>query len=719
VGGARPIVSAADAGGRARSRATPERRARPASSTRHSRRGRTLRGHSLALVAGLAVLYALLFLAVSKARFDRFAFRDQDLALNAQALWVLLHGSMHVSIYGVSFLGNHLQWATFVLAPLYALWSSPMLLLAAQTLALAAGPFPLYRIAERRLGPGLGVAVVAAYLLCPALGYVNLSEFHMPSLVVPLLLCAHDAYETDRRGRLIALLAAVALVQENFPLFGVAYGVLLAWKRRDAKRGLLLAAGCLAYFYVGIEVVMPAIWREVAEATGVHAGPAVPGTFPGLGRSLPTLIGNFARNPAAPLLDAYEPRKALWLAQLLLPLALLPLAGIEWLLPAAPYFLQHFLSARENETALRSHYAAEMIPFVFIATVVGLARVRAFLPRALAAPLLGGALLAATLVGNVLLGCQLHLARDLAHAHEAPPDPLRRRLLAMVPADASVVASFDVLPHLVNRHRLYTLDHVARGALTRARYPFRLPPDTQYALVDWTDDVTFRKYSRAGRDLNLARAFADGSWRVVHAEGTVTLLERARAAAGGEPAVGAGEEPGRGGDEAAAMPARPFAGETQLFAVARAAQGAGPSAPVAREPLVLADGALELVGSHVVSAPARSGDPLRVRLAWRARATPPSQYLVRIELLDTQWRAHASTDHPICYNIFPPTRWAIGDVVEEDVWLPAPSPIPAGDYAIAMRIGAYLEPRPVPLDRLSDGAILTKDRAIVAAWRRG
>jgi hypothetical protein len=129
----------------------------------------------VAIAWTLAALYALLFLVVSKERYDTFAFRDQDLAQHAQALWALLHGSTHISIFGVSFLGNHLHWATFALAPLYAMFPTPFLLLAVQTLALAAGAIPLFWIAERRLGGRLAVAVVAAYLLYPALGYVNLA----------------------------------------------------------------------------------------------------------------------------------------------------------------------------------------------------------------------------------------------------------------------------------------------------------------------------------------------------------------------------------------------------------------------------------------------------------------------------------------------------------------------------------------------------------------
>ncbi len=673
-------------------------------------------GGPLALVAALAGLYALVFLVASKARFDRFAFRDEDLALNAQALWMLLRGSTHNSILGISFLGNHLHWATFLLAPFYAIFPSPLFLLSVQTLALAAGAFPLYRIAERRLGSDLGVVVVGAYLIYPALGYVNFSEFHMPSLIVPLLFWAHDAYETDRRNLLVALLVAVALVQENFPLFGAAYGALLAVHRRDLARGLPLTIGCLVYFYLGLQIFPPLFLSKASVA--LPTSPALPNFYPELGRSVPDLLINFARDPVGAFANVYEPRKGLWLAQLFLPLALLPLIGVNWLLPAAPFFAQHFLSSRANETSIRSHYAAEMIPFLFIAAVVGLARVRRIVPGRLGAILLGGALIAAVVAGNIALGCQFFLVRDILHMGEKPPDPLRKRLLAMIPPDAATVASFDVLPHLVNRFHIYPLHDVGRGHLLKRKFAFRLPSDTRYALTDWTDDLTFRTYDSGRLDQNLARAFADGSWSVLHAEGSITLLTRngsAPAAKGAGREAGGGAAAGgaaRGGkDDAFVMPPRPFVGEPQLFEIL-------PSPPPGfREPKLLVDGALELLSASVVPAMTDEGEGIRVGLLWRLRAPVPGQYLVKVEIIDTKGTALASADHPLCYNLFPPTRWDPSQIVRDDVWLPVSAPIPPGDYAVAVGVEGYRAARRVGIERLSADVVITTNRAIVSVWK--
>ncbi len=671
---------------------------------------RGLPSGNLLLVWVAAGIYAIVFLLVSKERYDTFAFRDQDLSQHAQALWALLHGSTQISIFGVSFLGNHLHWATFALAPLYAMFPSPVLLLAVQTFALAAGAIPLFHIAERRVGGRLGLAVVAAYLLYPALGYVNLAEFHMPALAVPLLFAAHLAYERDRRRTLAVLLVAIALVQENFALFGVAYGALLAWRRRDWRLGVPLAIGSAAYFIVALEVVLPIFWKHLPPPPPAVPGAPPAGLFGSLGGSVPEMVANFARDPIGSLARAYTPGKLKWLAHLVLPLALLPLAGFEWLAPAVPFFLQHYCSVRANETLVKSHYNAELVPFLLIAAVAGLARARRFLPGRDGAIAIGGALVAAAVTTNLWLGCQIYLARDLIELRVPRAATTRSQLIAMIPKDASVVASFDVLPHLVNRSRLYTLDHIARGTYTLSTRPYRLPDDARYALVHWMDDITFREYGNGRLDENLARAFADGSWRVLYAAGSITLLNRA-----GPSDRGAANDLGAAGDRgdaAAPMPRRPFAGEPQLFQIASTPP------PGFSGPKFVVDGALELLDASVVAEPTLATDRIRIALAWRLRAPAPGQYVARVELIDTKGTALAAAVHPICYNIYPPTRWTPGEIVREDVWLPIAAPLPAGDYGVAVRADAYLVERSVEFERLSESVIVANNRAIVSAWRK-
>ena len=74
----------------------------------------------------------------------------------------------------------------------------------------------------------------------------------------------------------------------------------------------------------------------------------------------------------SPSLDGRDLR---YLAALLLPLGLLPLAAPLALLPALPELGLNLLSSTITQTSVKTHYAATAIPALLAATVYGVARV--------------------------------------------------------------------------------------------------------------------------------------------------------------------------------------------------------------------------------------------------------------------------------------------------------------------------------------------------------
>src|SRR5207253_281314 len=85
--------------------------------------------------------------------------------------------------HGMNWLGDHSSLILIPLAPLYALLRDARMLLILQSCALAAGAWPVYRLARRELAREWAAACCAAlYLLFPALQYSNLFEFHPETL---------------------------------------------------------------------------------------------------------------------------------------------------------------------------------------------------------------------------------------------------------------------------------------------------------------------------------------------------------------------------------------------------------------------------------------------------------------------------------------------------------------------------------------------------------
>src|SRR3954463_6404049 len=99
------------------------------------------------------MLFAALVFVVSWWHWWTFRYGTFDLAFYVQALWLALRGKWWVSLLNVPLMGNHSGPIVFLLTPLFALWSHPMLFVVVQTVALASMAFTGFRIATR-LGAG-------------------------------------------------------------------------------------------------------------------------------------------------------------------------------------------------------------------------------------------------------------------------------------------------------------------------------------------------------------------------------------------------------------------------------------------------------------------------------------------------------------------------------------------------------------------------------------
>ncbi|MBK9054208.1 MAG: DUF2079 domain-containing protein [Chloroflexi bacterium] len=148
-----------------------------------------------------------------------------------------------------SFLGDHVAPVLLLVAPLYWLWSDARMLLIVQAIALCLGAIPVYWIAQRTLttayrqppaangqqpiAPFLPLIFGLAYLLYPAIGFMNRFDFHTIVLATPILLFAWDAMDRGR-DRLATVLILLALAcNEEIGLSVFALGLYVALVRRQ------------------------------------------------------------------------------------------------------------------------------------------------------------------------------------------------------------------------------------------------------------------------------------------------------------------------------------------------------------------------------------------------------------------------------------------------------------------------------------------------------
>ncbi len=482
------------------------------------------------VVLAAAVLWAATFSYLAIARHDAFESNAFDLGYVTQTLWNTVHGEPFVftTVDGVPFspegtldvshlrrphslLAFHVEPILLLVAPIFAVWPDPRLLLVLQAIALAAGGVGAAALAGRRLGTSAAFAFGLAYLLSPSIAAPALSDFHGVSLAPALIflaLCFFDA-ERPRLGFGAAILAAAT--REDTAILIASLGAYLFVRHLIAER----RPGALERAVDSVGRQLPQLNRQVpgpaptsdpldragrpglwlllvAGAWALLAfGAIIPffnGTIsmlvrhePGIGSVFWHRYAWLGPTPVAALIGAVvdpgrwidwllRPDVLAYLATLLLSAGVAALAAPGTLAIALPIVLENTFSSFDWMRSGGAHYSVILVPVLLFAgmegtrssvrTTIGAGSRRpsvkdpAFGSRQLITAALLAILLIGALANHLWLG-----ASPLAPGYDWPtPGPRQNAveaILATIPPDVSVSATSAVYPHLASRARAY------------------------------------------------------------------------------------------------------------------------------------------------------------------------------------------------------------------------------------------------------------------------
>lgn len=475
------------------------------------------------LLIGLAVLGYALYFGYHTIVHHRNGFsRSFDLGIENNGLWNIVHGAPllkntpSAGPQGNMF-GSHATLLAYVLAPVYALHQSPETLLALQALLVGAAAIPFFLWSRVHLGPTPAVVLSLCYLLYPPLHGANLFDFHYLTIAPFFLWLALWALET-RRDRIgtVAVLLCLALREDVAASLAV-LGLYLLFSGRRPVAGAVVAGVSNASFAALKFVLMP-----LAEPDPTYLFQWA-GLLPSGERSYFGVLKTIVANPVFTLGTLLTLPKLVYMLQILVPLAFLPLRrplGWLFLLPGLVFTL--LSTGYPPLTQISFQYTAHWTGFLFPAVVLVLGQAsRAGPPRAAAlAALVAGTLVVSHQYGAVL---QRNTARggfDRFHFGTTDADLALRReraaLLARVPERAKVVASETLVPHVSSRPDAYTL---RLGVY-----------DAEYML--------FSLIPTATGEIEQARAaLADGRFGVVAVESRLVLARRGYDLSGNPPVL--------------------------------------------------------------------------------------------------------------------------------------------------------------------------------------
>ena len=432
----------------------------------------------------------------------------------AQAVWATAHGHplAVTDLQGdqVSRLGSHVDPILVFFAPLWWIWPSPSMLLAAQAVAVALGALPVFWLARKHLGSErAGVGFALAYLLYPAVQWLTLNEFHPVALACPLLLFAFWYLDEDRLLPFAAFALLAALTKEEIPLVIAGMGLWYALSRRRFREGAAIAALGLVVTAISVQVVMPHFNADASSRFYERYG--------ALGGSPGEVVATVFTHPGRLFSAAFDHEGLHYLIDLLLPLALLFAAAPLALVAAVPELSLNLLSATHTQSSIHHHYTAGLIPPLIVASVLGAGRLAG--GRRERGVMLSAAAVAVAVVANYALGA-IPLWRELpggesyqAYAtHVSTHDRVVNRALDRISGNAVVSATNSLGSHLSARRRFLSFPHVE---------------DAEWIAADETQPGYADRWDPLATAQGLARLRRNPQWRLVFSEDGVLVFKRA------------------------------------------------------------------------------------------------------------------------------------------------------------------------------------------------
>ncbi|NJN82499.1 MAG: DUF2079 domain-containing protein [Caldilineaceae bacterium] len=406
-------------------------------------------------------VYILYFANLTLVRYAAFESRALDMGNLNQAVWNTQQGRwFHLTNQPgtVNRLSLHVEPILLPISWLYWIHPGPETLLVLQATVVALGALPLYLLARLKLRhEWIALAVAVAYLLNPSIQAANWLEFH-PVTLAPTFLLATFYFLFRGNNWLYALFALLATsCKEEIGLLVFMIGGYATLALRRVRLGLITMVAALAWSIFAVFVV-----QNFFAAGNIHWG-----RYAYLGDTPLQMATTLLTQPDVILAQLRAASASGYLALLLLPVGFTALLAPEILLLALPSLainlLADFPPMHQVDTLI---YAAPIVPFVMVASVLGIARLSRWSQgwrwpnsqpitlSAAAVLLLAGALVAQVRYGYTPVGGNHRTFAIDDH------DRAAAALIAAIPPDAKVSAQDRLNPHVSGRETVYIFPRI-------------------------------------------------------------------------------------------------------------------------------------------------------------------------------------------------------------------------------------------------------------------
>jgi uncharacterized membrane protein len=439
---------------------------------------------TLLTLAGV-VAFTIVFGRLGVIHHRNFGSWSYDMGIYDQGFWLVSRGGQSfVTVRGLEFWGQHVNLVAVLFVPFYWLGAGPSFLYVAQAFALGLGALPVYLIARDRFShPWVGLAFAAAYLMYAPIQWISSANFHPEALVVTPFLFAWYLARRRSWGWYFVAVGLALSTREDTAMAVFVLGIVLLvlnWRsddRRDRHMALATIALGVAWYAVCTQLVIP-YFNDGRQAFYLEY------FYGSYGGSISEIATNILRHPDHVASDATQPDRLRFYRDLALPFGGLPLAAPLELLMAGPQMLASVIGGSPYARMIRYQYTAVMIAPIVIAAIEGARWLWRY--RIVQLLLIPWLLVWAYGTNVAWSPSPVGAGYSSAWVTENPRVSALQKAVAMVPDDASVSATFSLLPHLAHREKIYDWPNPFEASYWGNNDRYRLPdPSTiDYLIVD-------------------------------------------------------------------------------------------------------------------------------------------------------------------------------------------------------------------------------------------
>lgn len=485
------------------------------------------------IAAWSVLIWIVIILRLAYARYHWFAYEALDLSIYSQVMWNTVHGHWFAYTFNnYSYLADHREWILLLIAPLFALWQHPLMLVGIQTVVLASSAYPLYRIITKHLfkespyHEWIGCAAVILVLWHPAMQSMALYEFHALTFIVPIIFFFWLAVLECRTKTMWACVILALLIREDVGFMLSGAGLLMAIRLRGPMRthGIVLL-GVAALWTICMIVLGGRFFPSGSEKFLVF--------YPQLGSSIGEVLSTMLYHPLQALAPLWQYDHPWVIVLLCTSVGALCLLEPLLLLPTAfPLMLFLLIPKPMLPSLFGTHYSAMIVPWFVLASGYGLRRVYASRPGRTRVVV---STIVAVCIGvhAVLLSGMIYTFADISFAQASTDAYRTQRVLSRIGATDSVLTSHGFAPQLAARAHLYPALQVFRGKEHYAETPYAIPSSVDWVVLRPRDMVemtlNFETEDQSGLSgwSAFARVIAENHLRLVTSTPDVMLWGKA------------------------------------------------------------------------------------------------------------------------------------------------------------------------------------------------